>query len=136
MLISTVDSVAGRRPAHYWAAKAGLESLSRSAALELGPCASASTRCARRRAHPSHGRQLDAPRDDRGFLERIPLGRIAEGGDIAELVAFLTSDASSWITGTTIPIDGGMHLREHPPLLDGADKQNHESSHEHRHPAP
>ena len=38
----------------------------------------------------------------------LPLGRFGMPGDIAELAVFLASDESSWITGTTIPADGGL----------------------------
>ena len=40
-------------------------------------------------------------------IKKIPLGRIAEVGDVATVVAFLASDASSKITGTSILVDGG-----------------------------
>ena len=40
-------------------------------------------------------------------IKKIPLGRIAEVGDVATVVAFLASDASSMITGTSLLIDGG-----------------------------
>ena len=40
-------------------------------------------------------------------LNKIPLGRIAKVSDVATAVAFLASDASSMITGTSILIDGG-----------------------------
>ena len=46
------------------------------------------------------------------FMEKIakfsPNGRIAEPGDVAALVMFLASDAASHITGTAIPVDGGL----------------------------
>ncbi|VXA90326.1 2-deoxy-D-gluconate 3-dehydrogenase [Citricoccus sp. K5] len=41
---------------------------------------------------------------------RIPLGRIGDPEDIAATVTFLASDASSYITGTSIPVDGGVLL--------------------------
>ena len=41
------------------------------------------------------------------MVKKIPLGRIAEVSDVATAVAFLASDASSMITGTSILIDGG-----------------------------
>ncbi|MFB9073482.1 SDR family NAD(P)-dependent oxidoreductase [Citricoccus parietis] len=41
---------------------------------------------------------------------RIPLGRIGDPEDIATTVVFLASDASSYITGTSIPVDGGVLL--------------------------
>ena len=48
------------------------------------------------------------------FLERAkethPLGRTGEPQEIAELILFLASPKSGWITGETIAIDGGRHL--------------------------
>jgi 3-oxoacyl-[acyl-carrier protein] reductase len=40
-------------------------------------------------------------------LARTPLGRLGEPRDIAGAVLFLTSPAASWITGQTVPVDGG-----------------------------
>ena len=54
----------------------------------------------------------DAGEDTDEFLEKVasfsPNGRIAEPGDVAALVLFLASDAATHITGTAIPIDGGV----------------------------
>jgi NAD(P)-dependent dehydrogenase (short-subunit alcohol dehydrogenase family) len=120
VVISSVDAqspVAGL--GHYCAAKAGLESLVRSAALELGP------RNIRVNAvapgvvrTPLMESQLAKPEVEQAFLDRIPLGRIAMPADIAGVVAFLTSSTGAWITGTTVIVDGGMKLREHPQLLE------------------
>lgn len=41
------------------------------------------------------------------FVEKIPLGRIGVPDDIAKTALFLVSDAASFITGTTVPVDGG-----------------------------
>ena len=50
----------------------------------------------------------------RAFLERSkethPLGRAGQTDEVADLIAFLASDKSGWITGATVPIDGGRHL--------------------------
>jgi len=43
----------------------------------------------------------------RFFLERIPLGRFGNPEEVALVAVFLSSDASSFITGTAIFIDGG-----------------------------
>ncbi|MDQ0945117.1 SDR family oxidoreductase [Streptomyces sp. V1I1] len=48
------------------------------------------------------------------------LGRIGELADIASAVAFLVSDAASWITGETIVIDGGQLLGDALPFRQGA----------------
>jgi NAD(P)-dependent dehydrogenase (short-subunit alcohol dehydrogenase family) len=37
----------------------------------------------------------------------IPLGRIAEPGDVAAAVAYLVSPAAAYITGASLPVDGG-----------------------------
>jgi NAD(P)-dependent dehydrogenase (short-subunit alcohol dehydrogenase family) len=44
----------------------------------------------------------------KGFEQMIPLGRYAVNQDIADLVAFLASDQSKFITGATYVIDGGF----------------------------
>ena len=44
-------------------------------------------------------------------LKKYPLGRYGRPYDIANAIAFLLSDASSWITGVDLVIDGGLHLK-------------------------
>jgi 3-oxoacyl-[acyl-carrier protein] reductase len=44
----------------------------------------------------------------RRILERIPLGRLANLSDVADLAAFLASERAGFITGVTIPVDGGI----------------------------
>jgi 3-oxoacyl-[acyl-carrier protein] reductase len=45
------------------------------------------------------------------YLERIPLRRIADAGELADVVAFLASDRAGYITGATIDVTGGMLMR-------------------------
>jgi 3-oxoacyl-[acyl-carrier protein] reductase len=42
------------------------------------------------------------------ILENIPLGRLGQPQDVADLVCFLASDAAGYITGQTLTVDGGM----------------------------
>ena len=119
-IVSSIDSaapVAGL--SHYSAAKAGCEALVRAAALELGHrgvrCNAVLPGVVRT---PLMAATLDRDGVSDAFVAQTPLGRIAAGDDIADVVAFLASPAARWITGISLPVDGGMHLREHPTLLD------------------
>jgi NAD(P)-dependent dehydrogenase (short-subunit alcohol dehydrogenase family) len=42
----------------------------------------------------------------------MPLGRVGQVVEVAEAIRFLAGPESSWITGVTLPIDGGHHLRQ------------------------
>ena len=44
----------------------------------------------------------------RSRVAQIPLGRIGEPQDVANLALFLASEESSWLTGAAIPLDGGL----------------------------
>ena len=44
------------------------------------------------------------------YSEQIPLGRMGSTDDIAGVVAFLISDAASYVTGAVIPVDGGLGM--------------------------
>ena len=52
-------------------------------------------------------RMVSDPKLRDKFLSGIPAGRLGQADDIRGLAVFLASDASSWITGTLIPMDGG-----------------------------
>lgn len=94
--------------ANYTAAKGGIYALSKSAAKELARYSirvntispMAETDMTQKIAHD--------PKFKEKYLERIPLGRFAKPEEIAPTIVFLASDESSFITGQTICIDGGM----------------------------
>ncbi len=52
--------------------------------------------------------QADPEAARRARVQTIPLGRFGQPEDVAQLAVFLASDESSWITGVTIPVDGGL----------------------------
>jgi NAD(P)-dependent dehydrogenase (short-subunit alcohol dehydrogenase family) len=54
------------------------------------------------------------------YAQRTPMGRVAEPAEIAGCVAFLASDKASFITGTTLLIDGGWMASTGIPREDGA----------------
>jgi NAD(P)-dependent dehydrogenase (short-subunit alcohol dehydrogenase family) len=117
--VVNVSSVAGLRSfpgiLSYAVSKAAVDQLTRCAALDLAP------RGVRVNAvNPGvvvtelHRRGGMNEEQYAAFLARTkdthPLGRPGTVGEIAELVAFLASGRSAWITGETIAIDGGRHL--------------------------
>jgi NAD(P)-dependent dehydrogenase (short-subunit alcohol dehydrogenase family) len=48
------------------------------------------------------------------YLDQMPVRRLGQPDDVASLVRFLLGPESAWITGTTISVDGGHHLRRGP----------------------
>ena len=94
--------------ANYAASKAGIIGFSKSIAQELG---SRNIRCnavAPGFIETEMTAALD-PKIKEGWIEDIPLKRTGTAEDVANLVAFLASDNSSYITGQVISICGGMH---------------------------
>lgn len=50
------------------------------------------------------------------MLSRIPLSRAARPSEIAEVCLFLASDAASYVTGTSVVVDGGWEISNYPPI--------------------
>jgi NAD(P)-dependent dehydrogenase (short-subunit alcohol dehydrogenase family) len=58
--------------------------------------------------NPSLRKRMDAdPNLEGNWLRGIPTGRMGQSDDVRGLALFLASDASAWVTGTLIPMDGG-----------------------------
>lgn len=62
-------------------------------------------------ADPSHATRDDVDAGVERFKQQVPLGRTGQPDDVAGLAVFLASDASRYITGTAIPVDGGYVAR-------------------------
>ena len=117
--IVNVSSVNGLRSfpgvLAYCVSKAGVDHLTRCAAIEMAPLGvrvnAVNPGVTVTNLHRRSG--MDDARYA-AFLERSkethPLGRPGLPEDIASLILFLASDRASWMTGETIPIDGGRHL--------------------------
>ena len=92
----------------YGATKAGVVALTMGLARELGPDGITANAIAPAIADTAmtHAALTEDARQK--ILARIPLGRLATLSDIADLVTFLASDRASFITGTVIPVDGGI----------------------------
>lgn len=99
----------------YCVSKAAVDQLTRCAAIELAPLGVRVNA-----VNPGvtvtnlHRRSGMDEAQYAAFLERSkethPLGRPGQPEDVADLILFLASDRASWMTGETIPVDGGRHL--------------------------
>lgn len=96
--------------AHYAAAKAGLVNLTVSLAREVARHGILVNAVAPGMMETPMSADALAARGE-AYLERIPLGRIAQPEEVAAVVVFLASDKASYMTGATVDVSGGMLMR-------------------------
>jgi NAD(P)-dependent dehydrogenase (short-subunit alcohol dehydrogenase family) len=99
-----------RNEAAYSAAKAGVISLTKSAALEYGPTVRVNCVAPGHVRTPMTAVWEQMPDAFEPIAETIPLRRIGEADEIAEVILFLASGRSSYVTGQTLVVDGGATL--------------------------
>ena len=109
---SWIGAHPARNLASYCTAKAGVEMISRCLALELGPLGIRSNVVAPGIVDAGVSAQVfRASPERRDALERvIPLGSLGTSEQIADAVRFLLSPAAIYVTGSTLTVDGGIHL--------------------------
>ncbi|MBV9860563.1 MAG: SDR family oxidoreductase [Alphaproteobacteria bacterium] len=118
--IVNIASVAGKRisfggGANYTASKAGLIGFTRHAAYELAPDKiRVNAVCPGPTATPFTG-ALPTAEQKAARAKKIPLGRVVEPEDIADVVLFLAGDAARMCTGIAIDVDGGLLISNDIP---------------------
>lgn len=107
--ISSVAAFTGdMMRANYAAAKAGLLGLTRATARELARYGITVNAVAPGLIETSLTAEMPSPRRQ-ALTEKIPLGRFGQPEEVAQVVAWLCSDAAGYLTGQTLCVDGGLH---------------------------
>jgi peroxisomal 2,4-dienoyl-CoA reductase len=109
---ATLQYLATMGQAHASAAKAGVDTLTRTLAAEWGPYNIRVNGIAPGPTEGTEGvRRLSTPESRATMLKMCPLGRMATLDDISNAALFLTSAAASFITGVTLVVDGGLWFK-------------------------
>ena len=108
--IGSVQSfVALPNSAAYTTSKGGVRALTKALAIELSPLGIRVNAIGPGLiATPLNAKARENPAYMKNFEGRIPLGRIGTPEDIAPVAVFLASDMARYITGVTLPVDGGF----------------------------
>lgn len=116
--ISSIDPMRGAGfpmgGTHYAASKAGVIAMTKCLARELGQYGICVNSVAPGEIETDLSRdELDTPEKRAEFEKQIPLGRVGQPEDVAEVVVFLASNLSDYITGEIIKCDGGWQMTAH-----------------------
>ncbi|WP_068397978.1 3-oxoacyl-ACP reductase FabG [Kribbia dieselivorans] len=110
ILISSVVGLAGGAgQVNYAASKAGLVGLARSVTRELGGRGITANVVAPGFIVTDMTEELPDARKVE-IVKSIPAGRMAQPGEVADVVRFLATDAAGYISGAVIPVDGGLGM--------------------------
>ena len=113
--IVNVSSIAGRTGGalgsiHYSTAKGGLITFTKGLAKELAPFEIRVNAVSPGVIDTRYHEQFSTPEMIKGYVAGIPLGRVGTPAEVASVICFLASAASSYLAGETIEINGGMFM--------------------------
>jgi len=113
--IINLSSIAGRNGGalgsiHYATAKGGIITFTKGLAKELAPFGIRVNAVSPGVIDTPYHEQFSSPEMMKGYVNAIPLGRVGSPDEVAKVIAFLASDASSYLAGETIEINGGMYM--------------------------
>lgn len=121
--IVNISSIAAalthRQMTSYCASKAGLNMLTQCAADDMGEFGIRVNAIMPGLTKTDLAQPLTSNEDVvKEYKRRMPISRVGETDDVSAIVAFLLSDAASWITGQCIGVDGGHTIRQGPDLVE------------------
>ena len=111
--IINVTSIAGRNGGalgsiHYSTAKGGMITFTKGLAKELAPHGIRVNAVSPGVIATPFHEQFSTPEAMKNYAAAIPLGRVGQPVEVAQTIAYLASDAASFLCGETIEINGGM----------------------------
>jgi 3-oxoacyl-[acyl-carrier protein] reductase len=113
--IINLSSIAGRNGGalgsiHYATAKGGLITFTKGLAKELAPFGVRVNAVSPGVIDTPYHEQFSTAEMMKGYVNAIPLGRVGKAEEVAKVIAFLASDAASYLAGETIEVNGGMFM--------------------------
>lgn len=112
--IVNLSSRSGSQPcpptAHYGAAKAGVDSLTATAAVEWGHLGIRVNAIAPGVVLTENSQSMTNPARRKRQIETVPLQRLGVVDDVGPLAVYFLSDESSWVSGTVVPVAGGSRI--------------------------
>jgi 3-oxoacyl-[acyl-carrier protein] reductase len=113
--IINLSSIAGRNGGalgsiHYSTAKGGVITFTKGLAKELAQFGIRVNAVSPGVIDTPYHEQFSSPEMMKGYVNAIPLGRVGSSDEVAKVIAFLASDASSYLAGETIEVNGGMFM--------------------------
>jgi 3-oxoacyl-[acyl-carrier protein] reductase len=108
-ITSVVGSAGNAGQMNYAAAKAGVAGMSRALAREIGS-RNITVNCVAPGFIDTDMTKTLSEQQITALLQQVPLGRLGMPEDIASAVSFLASPQASYITGTTLHVNGGMYM--------------------------